>query len=344
MKYTHILRYVASTLWAIQPAKLRELLDVLAFRAAGHEFTPEEIQARLGAGGGSTSAATRGALAVIPVRGVIAHRMGSLDDSSGGTSCERIGAMIAQVAADPGIGTIVYDFDTPGGTVPGVQELAAQMFALRGQKTQIAMVNGLAASAGYWLASQCDEIVCLPSGLTGSIGVFTVHEDVSKALAQEGIDVTLIFAGKYKLEGNPFEPLGAEATAVLQDRVDTFYGQFVKDVARGRGVSQASVRDGYGQGRALGVKDALKAGLIDRVGTMDDTIGGLVGRPSADALKAATDARPCPTCNGSGLKPEKYMGDPDGQQECPDCGGKEKAAVIGRMAHDLELARRRRLL
>src|SRR5205823_4331443 len=112
----------------------------------------------------------------------------------GGTSCERISATIDQIAADPGIGTIVYDFDTPGGTVPGAQELAAKMFALRGQKQQIAMVQGLAASLGYWLASQCDEIVSLPSGQAGSIGVFTVHQDLSKALEQEGINVTLISA------------------------------------------------------------------------------------------------------------------------------------------------------
>ncbi len=288
MKYTHVARYVADTLWAIQPSKMAELLQVLAFRAAGHEFTPDEIKARIGDGGGSGGASKRGAVAVIPIRGVIAHRMGSMDDTSGGTSCERIAAMIDQVAADPGIGTIVFDIDSPGGTVPGVQELAGRMFEARGRGTQtfIAQVNGLAASAAYWLASQCDEILSIPSGTAGSIGVFTVHQDLSKALEQEGINVTMISAGKYKLEGNPFEPLGADAKAVIQDRVDTVYAQFVKDVARGRGVSQTAVRDGYGQGRALTAKDALKAGLIDGIGTMDETISRLVSRKPAGGPRA----------------------------------------------------------
>jgi signal peptide peptidase SppA len=265
---------------------MAELLAVLAFRAAGHEFTPEEIQARIGNGGGSSSATKRGAVAVVPIRGVIAHRMSAMEESSGGTSAETIGAMLTSIAADPTIGTILYDVDSPGGTVPGVQELAAQMFALRGQKKQIAQVNSLATSAAYWLAAQADEIVSLPSGVAGSIGVFTVHSDLSKALALEGIDLTLISAGKYKLEGNPFEPLTGEAKTVLQDRVDAAYAQFVKDVARGRGVSQTAVREGYGQGRALDAKDALRAGLIDSIGTMDDTIGQLVGRKSASAMKA----------------------------------------------------------
>ena len=300
MKYSHIARYVAETPWAILPSKLTELLSVLAFRAAGHEFTAEEIEARLGDSGASGQAlqAAAGArpaagrdIAIIPVRGVIAHRMGSMDDTSGGTSCERIGALIDQVAGDPNIPTIVYDFDTPGGTVPGVQELAAKMFALRGEKTQIAMINGMACSAGMWLAAQCDEIVSIPSGLAGSIGVFTAHEDLSAALEKEGITITLISAGKYKTENNPFEPLTDEGRAVLQGRVDAAYGQFVKDVARGRGVSAADVRKGYGEGRALSAKDAKAAGLIDRIATMDEVIGKLVGRKSSGGMRAAIAAQ-----------------------------------------------------
>jgi signal peptide peptidase SppA len=292
MKYLHVARYVASTLWAITPEKMAEVLDVLAFRASGQEFSADEIRARIGDGGGaSPSASKRGAVAVVPVRGVIAHRMGAMDDTSGGTSCERIGAMLDAVAADPSIGTVIFDIDSPGGTVPGVAELAAKMAAGKGSQKFVAMVNGMACSAAYWIASQCDEIVSIPSGTTGSIGVFTAHQDLSKALALQGIDVTLISAGKYKVEGNPFEPLSAEAEAVIQGRVDEAYAAFVKDVARGRGVSQAAVRDGYGQGRALGAKDALKAGLIDSIGTMDETISRLMGRKSSTGMRAEDDAR-----------------------------------------------------
>jgi len=293
MKYTYLARYVAETLWAITPSKLAELLSVLAFRAAGHEFTPEEIRARIGDGGGESPKLSKtGGVALIPIHGVLAHRMNAMDESSGGTSAERIGQMVSTVAADPSIGTILYDYHTPGGTVPGIQELAARMFALRGVKKQIAMVNDQASSAGYWLASQADEIVSIPSGVAGSIGVFTAHTDLSQALEKEGIDVTLISAGKYKLEGNPFEPLSDEAKAVLQARVDEAYGWFVRDVARGRKVAPRDVREGYGEGRALTAKDALKAGLIDSIGTFEETVGRLTGRKADRELRAEVAAEP----------------------------------------------------
>jgi signal peptide peptidase SppA len=290
MKYAHIISYVASTVWAITAEKLHELVAVLAFRASGQSFTAEEISARLAAAdSGSQPARSQGAVAVIPIRGVIAHRMGSMDDMSGGTSAERIGAMIKAAAADPNIGTLLYDIDSPGGTVPGIQELAAQMFELRGQKKQVALVNSLAASAAYWLAAQADEIVSIPSGSAGSIGVFTVLQDLSEALAKEGVKVDIVRAGKYKAEGNPFEPLSEEGRTFIQGRVDEAYAQFTKDVARGRGVTPAAVRGGFGEGRALTAKDAKAAGLIDRIATVDDTLARLTGRSSRAGMRAESE-------------------------------------------------------
>jgi signal peptide peptidase SppA len=285
MKYAHIARYIAETPWAITAEKLAELLSVFAFRAAGHTFSAEEIQARIGEPAPAT-ASKSGVVAVLPLRGVIAHRLGSMDEASGGISTERFAAMFRQVLADDQVGTIVFDCDSPGGTIPGVQELAAEIFAARGKKRLVAVANSLMASAAYWIASQADEIVSIPSGTIGSIGVFTAHQDLSKALEQEGVKVTLVSAGKYKTEGNPFEPLTPEALQFLQDRVDAAYGQFAKDVARGRGVSVSAVTAGYGEGRALPAKDALAAGLIDRIATMDDTLGKLTGRRSSGGLRA----------------------------------------------------------
>lgn len=287
MKYARICRYIASQMWAVEPEYFHQLLSVLAFRAAGHAFTADEIRARIGDGGGSAGTSRSGNVAVIPVRGMIANRMGSMDDSSGGTSCERISAMIDQVAADSSVSTIVYDFDTPGGTVGGIQATAAKMFALRGVKEQIAMVNALCASAGYWLASQCDEIVSIPDGETGSIGVrWTPHEDISAALAKEGIVITEIYAGKYKTEGSPFQPMSAETKAFKKAQADEIYNEFKNGVARGRGVTAIAVENGYGEGRVLLARDAKAAGLIDRIGTMDETIGRLVGRKAGSGMRA----------------------------------------------------------
>jgi ClpP class serine protease len=149
----------------------------------------------------------------------------------------------------------------------------------------VAIANTLAASAAYYLAAQADEVVASPSSLTGSIGVFTYHVDQTKADEIEGRTVTYVSAGKYKTE--TVGPLSDEARAMLQQRVDDFYGQFVNAVAKGRGVSSSAVRAGYGEGRVLTAKRAVDAGLADRVGTIDDAVrrlaSGKVGSRGVNA-------------------------------------------------------------
>ncbi len=194
----------------------------------------------------------------------------------GGTSTECFGAMFAQAVADPNVAAIVINVDSPGGTVSGVPELAAQINAARGTKPIVAVANGMAASAAYWLASQADEIVVTPSGEVGSIGVFCAHFDESGALEQAGVKPTLISAGKYKVEGNPFGPLTDEALASIQSRVDDLYAMFTSDVAKARAMPVDRVRGrAFGEGRMLGAKRSVNSGMADRVGTLSETIGRL---------------------------------------------------------------------
>lgn len=283
MKYAHIVQYVQSSLWAIQEAKMADLLSVLAFRSAGHTFTAEEIQARIGDGSPAPSASTRGAIAVIPLRGVIAHRMGTMEESSGGMSAERFAKMVNQAAADDAIGSIVLDVDSPGGTVAGLTEAADAVFQARQRKPVLAIANATMASAAYWIASQATNIAAIPSAMDnsiGSIGVFSVHQDMSAALEKQGVKVTLIKSGEHKAEGNPFEPLSDDVKANIQASVDAAKDVFVRTVARGRGIKPSDVVEQYGDGRAFSAKDALKAGLIDRIATFDDVISKAAGRKS----------------------------------------------------------------
>ena len=91
-------------------------------------------------------------------------------------------------------------------------------------------------------------------------------------MATEGVAPTLISAGKYKVEGNPYVPLDAEAQGFMQSRVDDYYAAFTKGVARGRGVPIAQVRDGMGQGRVLGADAAMAQNMVDGVATFDDVV------------------------------------------------------------------------
>jgi signal peptide peptidase SppA len=176
-----------------------------------------------------------------------------------------------------------------------VPELAEEIRSARGKKPIIAVSNASMASAAYWIGSAASELVVTPSGQVGSIGVFSIHEDHSKQLAEEGVAVTLIRAGKYKTEGNPFEPLSDEARAAVQGEVDRYYSLFTRDVAKGRRVDVEAVRNGFGQGRMVNAQDALKLGMVDRVATLDDVLSEvLAGKQPADANASVTiDAPRC---------------------------------------------------
>jgi signal peptide peptidase SppA len=292
-KYAHILQAVYSRPWAILPSTLELIVDVLQFRAAGGVLTEDEIQARIGAakngpraGGGQSST-----VAVIPVYGPISQRQNLMSASSGGTSVEGLAADFRSALADPQVDAIVLEFDSPGGTIDGIAELAAEIRDARGAKPIVAHANTMAASAAYWLASAADEIVATQTGVVGSVGVFTAHQDLSKAAEDAGVKTTLISYGKYKTEGNKWEPLTDDAKANLQDQVDQIGGMFVADLARNRGVPVDTVRKGYGEGRVMLAKQALAAGMVDRIDTLDNTIRRVARQAIAgrNATTAALD-------------------------------------------------------
>lgn len=230
---------------------------------------------------------TKRAIAVLPLLGPITQRAGLFTAFFGGTSTEKWGQAFDDLIASQAVGAVVIDGDSPGGSVAGVPELADKVFKARGTKPIVFVANTWLASAAYWIASQADQIVVTPSGEVGSIGVWSMHVDLSKALEELGEKVTLISAGKYKTEWNPYEPLSEEAKVYEQKVVDGYYGDFVAAVARGRNVSVKTVRDGFGEARMVLAKEAKAEGMADRVATLDETIkrlgGGIADRQQAQA-------------------------------------------------------------
>ncbi len=274
-RYPHVMALVREQPWAILPAKLAAITDLLRFRAEGGRLTADEIGARIGAAAERPNPARAGAVAVIPVYGTIVQRADMFTEMSGGTSTERLSGMFAEAMSDPSVGSIVLRIDSPGGGVYGVAELADPILKARGRKQIVAVADSMAASAAYWIASAADEIVVTPGGEVGSIGVFAAHEDISRFVDAEGVTVSLISAGKYKVEGNPFEPLSEEARTAMQNRVNDYYSLFVRAVAKGRGVSVDDVRGGFGEGRVVGAQQAVTLGMADRVDTYDATVARL---------------------------------------------------------------------
>ena len=204
-------------------------------------------------------------------RGSLLYSLLGVDDGGLQAFCSGLRAALA----DGNVKAIVIDIDSPGGLIDLVPETSAMIRAARGKKPIVAVANTLAASAAYWIAAQADELVVTPSGQVGSIGMVTIHSDFSAMEAMMGINTTVISAGPYKTDGNPYEPLSRDGKAALQDQVDQLYGMFTANVAAGRGVKQRAVRSGYGQGRMVLASDALAAGMVDHVETLEATLSRL---------------------------------------------------------------------
>ncbi len=195
-----------------------------------------------------------------------------LDDISGGTSSELITKQFRAMLNDDSVKAIILDINSPGGVARSVEEVGNEIFQARGIKPVVAQINTCAASAAYWIAAQAEEIVVTPSGQGGSIGVYTIHEDISEMLAKEGVKETLIYSGEFKVLGNSFEPLSEEAKTVMQQRVDQLAQSFVRSVARGRGVSLKEVNDNFGQGLMFNADELVARGMADSVASMAETL------------------------------------------------------------------------
>jgi ClpP class serine protease len=120
----------------------------------------------------------------------------------------------------------------------------------------------------------------------GSIGVWQAHFDYSKALEEEGVKTTLVSAGKFKVEGNPYVPLDPEAQAFMQSRVDDYYNAFIQAVAVGRGVSVDDVRNGMGEGRVLGADAALAQHMVDGIASFDDVLARMQAKVTSNAVRS----------------------------------------------------------
>lgn len=261
--------------WLMDERSLHAMYDGVR----SHGFGPmpvAEVEARKEAAAKRLKKVS-GKVGVIRVEGVIEQKMSMWSYYFGGCSTEQVGETLDQMLADKSIEAILMEIDSPGGSVYGVEELGDKIFAGRAIKPIYAIANSMAASAAYWAGSAATQLIVTPGGDVGSVGVYMLHWDDSGFYEQIGSVPTLIKAGKYKAEGNTFEPLSDEAKANYQFEVDAIYDKFTKAVARGRGTTQKDVKDNYGQGRTLMSAQAKAAGMVDRIATLDQLIQELTG-------------------------------------------------------------------
>ncbi len=168
----------------------------------------------------------------------------------------------------PWIKAIVLRIDSPGGAVAPTQEIFAELQKVRSKKPLIASMAGMATSGGYYIASACEKIVANPGTMTGSIGVIMQLNNVEELMKKIGVKGFNIKSGANKDIGSPFQALSPEGQAILQSLVDNVHGQFVRAVAKGRGMDEAVVKK-LADGRVYSGAQAKDLGLVDELGNLE---------------------------------------------------------------------------
>lgn len=210
----------------------------------------------------------------IPVSGVLLNRF-SFQFGRWATGYQYIERAFNRGMADQNVKAIAFVVDSPGGEVAGNFELVEKIVARRGEKPMKAFANDHAYSAAYSISTAADEIVMTRSGGVGSVGVVVAHVEYSDMLKEAGIRVTFIFAGKHKVEGNPYEKLSEGAKGRIQARVDRIYGEFVALVAENRDMDEEAVRET--EALTYDASEAVEVGFADRVGAFEEEMAALSG-------------------------------------------------------------------
>lgn len=280
----HIADRVLNRPLFIHPIKAEVILHVLDGRIGVDGVTlealgPEANRFIANRASASGMNVARDGVAVISIVGSLVNRGAWLGARSGMTSYEGISAQLRDAVGDKSVKAIVLDIDSPGGEATGMISLAEQIRAARAVKPVIAVVNDMAASAAYGIASSASEIVVSPTSVVGSIGVVLLHLDRSAELQTKGIKPTLIYAGAHKVDGNPFGPLPETVRADLQREIGAFYDKFLAVVEAGRGPRFAADAARATEARTYLGDEAVKLGLADRIATLDAVLNDLSNPP-----------------------------------------------------------------
>ena len=182
--------------------------------------------------------------------------------------------------------SIVIRIDSPGGAVGPSQEIYREIRKTIEEKKVVASLGSIAASGGYYIASATDCIVANPGTITGSIGVILGYTNFEALFEKIGLSPVAIKSGKYKDIGSPVRKMTESERLLLQEFSDNVHTQFIDDVAQGRKISSAQVRE-IADGRIFSGEKAKTLGLVDRLGNLEDAIewagrlGGITGDISA---------------------------------------------------------------
>lgn len=269
-------------LWCVEPTRFSQLLDHVSRMDLRAHIAAQQPRS-IGLSDQRFTAIEGGSIAIIDIQGTMTKAGSSL--GGGGTVEAR--QAVRQAEKDPTVGSIIIRFDSPGGTVSGTADLAAEV--AKTTKPTIAFVEDLCCSAAMWVASQCDEIYANnATAMIGSIGTFMGLYDVSKALENEGVKAVVIKAGEFKGGGFPGLEISDAQIAEWQKQIDAIQAEFTAGIAKGRKLSIDQAQK-LATGLTHVASDARDLKLIDGIKTFDEVVAGLRSKTPQKGISAMTE-------------------------------------------------------
>ncbi len=262
--------------WAMLPEAFRGLIQFAEKAVSSPELA--SVARNSEADALSLKNDIQGKTAIIPVMGPIFPQENILTLFFGGTALDNLVKDFEFAVQDKTVNRIILIYDTPGGSVTGVSELAARIYAARSQKEIISYVYGMAASAGYWLASAASKVVLSDTSQVGSIGVCAGYVDRRIADEKAGVNRIAIVSSQSPRKNMDISTDAGKAE--IQKVVDQLAGIFVDSVAKYRGVTSAKVLSDFGKGGVVIGQNAANLNMADEVNTL---AGLLSGKTSAIA-------------------------------------------------------------
>ncbi len=204
----------------------------------------------------------------------IIYAQGEIQSGEGDVTIIGEGSMrrsLQEARKDDNIKAIVLRIDSPGGNALTSDLIWREIENTKKVKPVVVSMGNYAASGGYYIACNANQIYAEKNTITGSIGVFGILPNFTQLSTKIGINTEVVSTNKNAAEYSPFRPLDDDFRAYTQEGVERIYSVFVNRVAKGRKMTFEQV-DAIGQGRVWSGADALKIGLVDKIGGMDDAL------------------------------------------------------------------------
>ena len=217
-------------------------------------------------------------------RFVLGDKVGYVTIAGAITTSEKIIEQIDNFKEDSSVKAIVLRVNSPGGGVSPSQEIYDEVKAAAAVKPVVVSMGSVAASGGYYIAVPAHRILANPGTITGSIGVIMQFTNFEELLDKVGLKSQVVKSGLHKDIGSPVRPMSTADREILQSLIDDVYAQFVQAVAESRKMDPDAVRQ-LADGRIFTGRQALKAGLVDELGSYRDAIrvaaelAGIEGKP-----------------------------------------------------------------